>query len=96
MATLSVLSALIAEEAGGHGFTRPLPMSPAIFGLIGLAVVFLALGFLWFFRRAAPEPVDHAHGHGEHVPGGHGHAGHGQNVQSRHGAPADQTLGGHH
>lgn len=69
MATLFALSVLASEE-GGHGFTRPLPMSPIVYGALGVAVVLLALLFLWFFRRSAGEPVDRQAGHA-------GHAGHG-------------------
>lgn len=87
---LSALSLLVTEDAGGHGFTRPLPMPPEFYGIIAVAVVLLALLFLWLFRRTAPEPVDvHADSHG-------GHGRHGELGGSTRSGPAGQIGGGHH
>lgn len=79
MAMLTALSALVAEGEGGHGFTRPLPMPPEVFGIIAIVVGVLLLVTTFFWRHSAPVPID-AEGHGGHgahdehgAHGGHGH-----------------------
>lgn len=86
MATLTALSALVAESEGGHGFTRPLPMPPEVFGIIAIVVGVLLLVITFFWRHSAPVPID-AEGHDEHGHAGHGHGAHGEQ---------GHQPGGHH
>lgn len=86
MATLSQFALLVTEDAGGHGFTRPLPMPPEAFGLIALALGLLLLLFLWFFRRTVPlEPESHPHTEHDVVDGA-----------QRREVTSDEGRGGHH